>query len=102
MTTDNPTPEQPEHAPVPLAQHVLGGHEPFLHACRQPALEQDRLGGLADLAEKVEVLHVPRADLEAVDEFLHLPIVQRGRDVLKAPVEEQLSSPGRSVACKRP
>ena len=51
---------------ISACHDVLGGHQKFLHGVGEAALEQDGLFGLAQLFEQFEVLHVARADLEAV------------------------------------
>ena len=51
---------------ISACHDVLGGHQEFLHGVGEAALEQDRLIRLAQLLEQLKVLHVARADLEAV------------------------------------
>src|SRR5580700_4713927 len=74
----------------PLAQHhlliadgedVLGGAEPFVDGAREPALEQDRAIDLAELAQQVEVLHVPGPNLEHVDHLRHSPDLVHRHDL---------------------
>ena len=52
---------------VAAGEDVLGGEEDFLDGGGDAALHEDGLADVAELAEEVEVLHVARADLEAVD-----------------------------------
>ena len=48
-------------------ERVLGSHEPLLDRGGQTALEEDGHARLADFLQQLEVLHVPRTDLEHVD-----------------------------------
>ena len=56
---------------VALLEHVLGGHEQLLERARQPALDQHRAAGAADLRQQRVVLHVAGADLDDVGHLEH-------------------------------
>ena len=60
-----------DHLRVPLLDDVLGRHQELLDRGRRAALQQHRLRRPADLGEQVEVLHVPRADLDHVGDLDH-------------------------------
>lgn len=51
---------------VAAGHDVLGAHQELLHGVGEATLEQDGLARLAELLEQLEVLHIARADLEAV------------------------------------
>ena len=51
---------------VALGHDVLGGQQQLFERGGHAALQQDRLAGAAGALEQREVLHVPRADLDAV------------------------------------
>ena len=55
-----------DHPAVALRQDVLGRHQQVLDRRAHAPLQQDGRAGPADLLEQVEVLHVPRADLDDV------------------------------------
>ena len=55
-----------DHVGVAAGHDVLRAHQPLLDGGGQAALEQDRLAGLAQQAQQVEVLHVAGAHLDAV------------------------------------
>ena len=53
---------------VPARHYVFGAHQQLLERCAHPPLEQDGLlRHRPDLLEKIEILHVPCADLDHVD-----------------------------------
>ena len=60
-----------DHVVVAAGQDVLARQQQLLDGGRDAALEQHRLAHLAQLAQQVEVLHVARAHLEAVDVGQH-------------------------------
>ena len=57
------------HALVALLEDVLRRHQQLLERRRQPALEQHRDAGAADLGQQRVVLHVARADLDHVGDL---------------------------------
>ena len=52
---------------VSAGENVLGGEQHLFDRGRDAALHQHRRTRMAELAQQIEVLHVARADLEAVD-----------------------------------
>ena len=62
-------------------EDVFRSAEPFVDGAGEAALEQDRAIDLAELAQEVEVLHVPGADLEDVDQLRHAPDLVDGHDL---------------------
>ena len=57
------------HVRIAAQQDILRRTEPLLERAGKAALQDDRLSDLADLGQEIEVLHVPRADLEDVHVF---------------------------------
>ena len=56
------------HVRIARGDDVFGAHQKFLNRRRHSSLQEDRLLGVcSDLLEKVEVLHVSRANLDDVD-----------------------------------
>ena len=51
---------------VALGHDVFGGQQEFLQRRAHAALQQHRLALLADGVEQIEILHVPRADLQHI------------------------------------
>ena len=60
-----------QHVRVALLEHVLGRHQQLLERRGQPALDQHRLAGAADLGQQRVVLHVAGADLDDVGDLDH-------------------------------
>ena len=54
------------HLLIAARHDVLRAHQPLLDGRRQTALKQNRLANLTQLFQQVEILHVARADLNAV------------------------------------
>src|SRR5262245_3233530 len=61
---DSPLTE--DYLSVAFREHVLGRHEEVFHGRAHAPLEQDWDLGPATFFEQIEVLHVPRADLEDI------------------------------------
>ena len=59
------------HVGVAFLEDVLGRHQQLVERRGQPALEQRRAPGAADLGEQRVVLHVARADLDHVGDLEH-------------------------------
>ena len=55
-----------DHVLVALGHDILRRHDPLLVAVGEAPLEKDGLGQLAHLLQKVEVLHIPGADLDDI------------------------------------
>ncbi len=66
---------------VAPGQDVLRGQQQLLDGRAQTALEQHRTAHLAEVLQEVEVLHVARADLVAVDVAAHHLDVARVHDL---------------------
>src|ERR1017187_5066163 len=72
-----------DHVRVALGEYVLGAEQEILYRGGHSALEQDRLPDLADRLEQRVVLHVARADLDAVGDLgdkMRSLVVHRFRD----------------------
>ncbi len=59
------------HVGVAFLEDVLGRHQQLVERRGQPALEQRRAPGAADLGQQRVVLHVARADLHDVGDLQH-------------------------------
>ena len=59
-----------DHVGVPPRHDVFRAHQPLLDGGGQPPLQQDGLVGPAHLFQQVEVLHIPRPDLDHVHRLL--------------------------------
>ena len=64
-----------------VGHEVFGGHQPLLDGRGKPSLEEHGHSRLADLLEKLEVLHVARPDLEHVDVVGHHRDIAWGDDL---------------------
>ena len=60
-----------EHIHVSFAQDVFGAHDQLADRRAKAALEQDGEVTATDLFQERKVLHVARADLQAIGVFLH-------------------------------
>ena len=58
---------------VAAEQDVFSGAEPFLDGVGKAAFQDHRFSCFADLSQEIEILHVPRADLEDVHLCRHGP-----------------------------
>src|SRR6185369_12326452 len=56
---------------IPLGKDVFCSGEELFQGGAHPALEEDRFLYPSDFAQQIEVLHVPRANLEQVRRFGH-------------------------------
>jgi hypothetical protein len=60
-----------DHFVVSFRENVLRRHQKFFQRRRHAALQQYRLPSLARPLQQLIILHVPRADLDAVRVLLH-------------------------------
>src|SRR5581483_8856623 len=82
VVLERPNPPLAQHHPVIAAlEDVFGGQEPLLDGSRHAPFEHHWLVDLADLIQKVEVLHVSRANLQNVGVFCHERHVGGGHDL---------------------
>src|SRR5260370_25299456 len=60
-----------DHLVIAFRENIFGGHQEFLERIGHTALQQYWLARAAGAAQQREILHIARADLNAVGAFFH-------------------------------